>query len=223
MKNVVRAAMMMVLLGSLPAALYADCSCALAKKTNGWCKECKVGYVASIKIPSPLLFEVLDAHGHAIDPNLLRCDPCRKAVETDGFCERSRMGFVKKQAYFSRLAYYAARGNVRDRSTIVCATCRKNSEDYGWCKSCRVGMVGNFVLKNRADLDKAQRAVKILRRAVGTLDRCETCAVATFTGGRCPLCKIAYKDGKPVAAKAKRVSTKRPPLVLHDPLNVRRK
>ena len=90
-----------------------------------------------------------------------------------------------------------------------------------------LSVVAFFVLGGallaKVDVEEWERAVKILRRAVGTLDRCETCAVATFTGGRCPLCKIAYKDGKPVAAKAKRVSPKRPPLVLHDPLNVRRK
>jgi len=204
MKKIATTAFTVMLLTGLAASLYADCSCELVKKENGWCKECKVGYVASIKVPSEALFEALDAHGHDIDPKRLRCDSCKKALETDGFCDRCRMGFVKKQAYLSRLTYYVARGEVRDTSKITCTTCRKNAESHGWCESCKVGRIGNFALENKADLKEAQKAFKILERAIRTLGRCETCAVATFTGGRCRLCKLTYRDGKPVTAKPKR-------------------
>ncbi len=173
--------------------LVDNCLCALARKTNGWCRDCEVGYLASIRIPSPALFEALDAHGHAIDPDLLRCDACRKAIETDAFCERSRMGFVGRQAYLSKLAYYAARGEVKDRSTLDCVTCRKNAEHHGWCESCGIGMVGQLALANRADLEEARRAVDVLGRELLKLATCETCAVATATGGRCPLCKVSYR------------------------------
>ncbi len=173
--------------------LAADCACALARETNGWCRDCEVGYLASIRIPSPMLFEALDAHGHAIDPNLLRCDVCRKAIETDAFCERSRIGYVGKQAYLSKLAYYAARGEVKNRPTLDCVTCRKNAEHHGWCESCGIGMVGDLALENRADLEDARQAFDLLGRALRKLATCETCAVATATGGRCPVCKISFR------------------------------
>ena len=203
-KRVATAAITVMLLAGLQASLPADCSCELAKKKDGWCRQCKVGYVASIQVPSAALFEALDAHGHDIDPKRLRCASCKKALENDGFCDRCRMGFVKKQAYLSRLTYYVARGKVTERSKITCATCRKNAQTYGWCESCKVGRIGNFALDKKADLEEAQKAFKLLERAIRMLDRCETCAVALFTGGRCRACKLTYRNGNPVAAKAKR-------------------
>lgn len=176
-----------------PAALVgSDCSCEMARKTNGWCAECRTGYVASIRIPSRVLFEVLDAHGHDIDPDRLWCETCTSTFKTGGFCERCGIGFFKKQAYLSRLAWSVATGVVREPSTIECATCRKNAADHGWCESCGVGMVGNLALESRADMEKAAEAFSRLRRALRALARCEACAVATFAGGRCPFCRISY-------------------------------
>ncbi len=172
--------------------LTADCACALARRAGGWCRDCGVGYVASIRIPSAMLFEALDAHGHAIDPDLLRCEGCRRAIKKDAFCDRSGIGYVGGQAYLSKLAYYAARGEVREPSTLDCATCRKNAESHGWCEACGTGMVGRLALERRNDLEEARQAFEQLGRALRTLATCETCAVATLTGGRCPLCRISY-------------------------------
>ena len=169
------------------------CSCELARKTNGWCRECGVGYVASIQVPCAILFEALDAHGHTIDPNFLRCEACRQAVANDGFCDRSGIGFVRKQAYFSRLAYYTARENLRERSSIDCAVCKKTATVHGgWCAACKIGTVGDLTLRIETDLKEAQKAIETLQSALGKLATCETCAVAIVTGGRCPLCKVAY-------------------------------
>jgi len=240
-----------------------ECPCPKAKRENGWCEKCAVGYLALIEIRSRALFDVLDAHGHDIDPAAIRCVSCRKALATDGYCERSRMGFVNQQAYLSRLAYYVARGKVRDRSTVSCKTCRKNAEKYGWCEACKIGTVGDLTfrgcfktrsdgprpsavshssasgrtargkergrgdttesivesestkhraaaagrspdgvlkqpLRHREDLKRVHKELLILKAAVRTLDRCERCALATLTAGRCRLCDNSYKDGKKV-------------------------
>lgn len=184
----------LVQLGGPTAPLRAACSCEAARKTNSWCAECKVGYVASIRIPSRVLFEVLDAHGHDIDPDRLWCGTCIRAFKTGGFCESCGIGFFRKQAYLSRLAWSVATGEVRDPSTIDCATCRKNAEGHGWCDSCGIGMVGNLALRSRADMEKAAEAFSRLRRALRALARCEACAVAMFAGGRCPFCRISYRQ-----------------------------
>jgi len=176
----------------------AECACAAAKLSNGWCKKCRVGYVASIRIDSKLLYEELDAHGHNIDPASVKCPTCRKAIEMDGFCESSRMGFVGKQAYLSRLAYHLAKGRTMDSSKITCTVCRKNAEKYGWCDACKVGMVANVAMTERADFDLAVKAYELVALAVQTAKRCEMCAVAMIYDARCDDCKLSYKDGKPV-------------------------
>jgi len=60
--------------------------------------------------------------------------------------------------------------------------------------------VGTLVCADRQDFEEATRAVALLLKAVLRLEKCERCAIATFTGGRCRLCKLAYRDGEPVKA-----------------------
>ena len=174
------------------------CTCETARINNGWCRPCKVGYVAAVRIPSAKLFEVLDAHGHAIDPIQIRCSSCKKAMTTDGYCDRCRMGFIKKQAYLSKLAYLAQKGRVMRKSPLSCKTCLKNAKTTGWCDRCNVGIAGQLAFKTRAETEEAHRQLQILRRALRTLKRCETCAIATVCGGRCRHCDISYREGKPV-------------------------
>lgn len=177
------------------------CTCAQARLKHQWCAACKVGYVAGVRIESALLYEEIDAHGHDIDPAKIECPSCQKALAQDGYCEKCRMGFVRRQAYLSRLTYFVAKGETRDPATISCKTCRKNAESHGWCDECAVGMVGNVALKRREDFEPAARAYDVLRAAVSTLKRCETCAVAMILDGRCPTCRISYRDGAKVEEK----------------------
>src|SRR5258705_13579320 len=70
-------------------------SCEEAKRINAWCEPAHVGYVASVPVRSRFLFEVLDTHGHDIIKSEAKCETCRKAIETDGYCPAHRMGFVR--------------------------------------------------------------------------------------------------------------------------------
>jgi hypothetical protein len=152
--------------------------------------------VAGERIPSFPLYEYLDAHGHTIDLESLRCASCRKAVEEEGYCERCRMGFVRKQAYLTPIAYHSARGKLEDPARIACAACRENARKSGWCEACGVGRTGWLVVSRRSDLEASHAALERLRAAIHRLEDCEPCAIASLADGKCRTCKLAWKGGK---------------------------
>jgi hypothetical protein len=157
-----------------------------------------MGYVGGIPIRSSLVFETLDAHGHVVDLSTFHCETCQTAIRTDGYCERDGVGFVKKLAYFSRLNYELARGERTPRASITCRTCRTNSESQGWCPRCKLGRIGPVAIRDREAYERAAHAADLLRAANDAATRCEWCGVAVLTNDRCPLCRITYKNGRPV-------------------------
>ena len=177
------------------------CTCARALASDGWCDLHEVGYVAAVRIPSRLLYDALDAHGHDVDPATFTCASCRRAIETSGFCDADRVGFVNGQAYFSRLTYEQARGERVDPGQISCRDCKRHAQDSGWCKRCGRGWIGNVAVRDRAAYERAALAADQVRAAVKVIPRCERCAVAMVTSTECPLCRILYVDGKPAAGK----------------------
>lgn len=189
----------LLLLGNPIASSPGDrCVCETSRGTNGWCRLHGFGYVAGVRITSAWLYEALDAHGHEVNLASFGCPSCQAASASDGFCEKHRIGFVDKKAYFSKLTYYLAKGDVRHLSDIACPVCRRNSETYGWCDRCKVGMVGQVSMVNRASFEQAVNSLHILYAANEAATRCDRCAVAILTDTQCPLCKIRYKDGKAV-------------------------
>jgi hypothetical protein len=178
----------------------AACTCEAARLDTGWCELHDVGYVASIPIRSRVLYETLDAHGHTLDLDAFRCESCKEAIRTDGFCERDRIGFIERQAYFSRLTYELARGEKRPPETTACPVCRENAGSHGWCETHGVGMIGAVQAKDRQGYDKAAAALEILIAANEVSATCEGCAVAMITDSLCARHRISYRDGKPVAA-----------------------
>lgn len=186
----------LIALSGSPNPAATGCTCEESKSKNGWCGGCKVGYVAGVRIESRELFEAIDAHGHHVDPNSYRCETCQKALETDGYCSECKTGFVDKEAYFSKLTYYLAKGSPRSPARIACLTCRKNAEHPGWCESCKLGMVGRIEFKNRGDYEGAARARKVLVRAIRKAASCETCAIAMAVDRKCYRCMVSYEDGE---------------------------
>lgn len=180
-------------------AVAAECTCDVNKVKGGWCAKCEAGYLAGVRIKSEFLFEVLDAHGHDIDPSAIRCDSCKEARKSNGFCEKCRRGWIDNKLYMSRLTYHLTKGEPRILSDIKCAACRNDAAKGGWCEKCRVGMVGNVAITDKTDFDHALTAYRRLLDAVQMLDRCEMCAVALMSDGRCTKCNKTYKDGKVVS------------------------
>lgn len=174
-------------------------SCEEAKRVNGWCEPAHVGYVASVPIRSRFLYEVLDAHGHAIAPDEVTCETCRKALESDGYCPAHRMGFVRGEAYLSSLTYHLARARTIDPRTLACEDCRRHTRGIGWCEKDRVGFAGAFAVDDRKEFDALARDYALLLAAVEKSSRCETCAGAMITDGYCRIHRLQYKDGAPAA------------------------
>lgn len=184
----------------LPPALFAaDCSCAKAKATGGWCSGHNLGYVAGVEIRSEILFEVIDAHGHDLDLSTFTCPWCKSAIESDGFCEEHRIGFVGEQAYFSKLTYLLALGEPLSADEITCPVCRKNAESHGFCTACGIGMAGHIAFRGRQEYEEVERNIRILEAAAEVAKRCGHCGGAVLGNSTCPYCQISYRDGVQVS------------------------
>lgn len=173
----------------------AVCTCDQARQVNGWCGGCNVGYVASVRIESEMLFEAIDAHGHTIAIDRITCPSCRIALADDGYCDACRMGFVNQQAYFSPVSHALAKGTLVTIDAIECETCRSNASETGWCDACAIGMVGNIRFDRRAQYDAAVFRIETVVSAIERAESCELCAAAMVVNGRCPTCRIAYRGG----------------------------
>ncbi|MBI4717489.1 MAG: hypothetical protein HY763_06775 [Planctomycetes bacterium] len=176
------------------SAALAECKCGIAKVENGWCADCKVGYVAGVKIKSDALFESLQ--GHEVDEAKIKCPSCTKAHKAGGYCEACKAGFIGGNAYHSWVAYRLANGEFKRVDDIKCATCRKAAEGSGWCESCGVGYVAHHKLTDKAEYEKAVQAQKVLRLAAES--KCEKCAVAMVSDGKCEQCKVEYANGEKI-------------------------
>ncbi len=172
------------------------CECATVRETDGPCPKCKVGYLGGLKIASETFFEALDAHGHEIDTNLVICESCKKALAADGFCDICKIGFVRRQAYFSKLSHLLARGELKRRNAISCPDCLRHANQSGWCEKCQIGMVGFHAYKDKTEFTQTAHAMELLVQAIPEADRCMMCALAIINDGPCLLCKVSYSDGK---------------------------
>lgn len=175
------------------------CSCDILRRSNGWCRQCRVGYVAGARIESHVLFDALDLRGHPVDIPSLECEGCRQAASKNSICARCGWGIAGGKVYSSKLTYYLALAQ-QESDPIECDSCRTCSSGAGWCESCGRGWTGSFAYRDRRVYEAAAREYALLKLAVRTLDRCETCAVARYFGSRCPACGIEYRDGEPLEA-----------------------
>ncbi|NOT01368.1 MAG: hypothetical protein HOP29_12150 [Phycisphaerales bacterium] len=178
------------------------CLCPEAVQRHVWCEVHNVGLLAGVKITSPLLFEVLDAHGHQADPNFIPCAACRKHYDTGGFCPDCRIGYVNHLAYMSPLTYHLALGKHTDPAILDCAACRANASSYGWCDRCRRGMAGNVAYTDNAEFNIAIVEFKRLLVAIEKMPTCDGCSVAIMCDGQCWYCKKQYRDTRDVPKEA---------------------
>ena len=134
------------------STVYADCTCESAKIKNGWCQDCKVGYIAGVKIASKKLYDALQGKALA-DTSKMKCEGCKRAVAKDGKCQHCKLGFVNKTAYKSMPAYCLARGEVKDPATIKCPRCRAVTARLGWSVT--------WLSRTRRPTTRRSRAVKL--------------------------------------------------------------
>lgn len=196
------------------------CICAANRFEGGWCEKCDVGFCAGLRFTSRKLGEVIDFHGHQVNADRTACPECRKLIKSGGFCESCKMGFVGGRGFFSRICYQLARGkpvdNLRengDKSVNDLDMGRKACcPADGWCDTCERGVVGNRLYDDKQDYELTRRAVAVLELAIEASARCDSCAGAMIADSRCPICRMSYKDGKPVESATTRVkaSVKKP-------------
>jgi hypothetical protein len=173
-------------------------ACEQARRTNHWCRAGNVGYVAGLEIRSRFLYEVLDAHGHDIDPKAVRCEACKAALKSHGYCHAHRMGYVGGHAYMTPLTYYLARGRRVDPASITCPICRQHMQGIGWCEKDQVGIVGFTALDSREEFEELTKAYQILVAAIEKSSSCERCSGAMVADGYCAIHRIKYANGSPV-------------------------
>ena len=190
MQRVLFPTIVVVLVGC--SAALAECTCGIAKVENGWCDDCKVGYVAGVKIKSDALFKSLE--GHEVDDAKIKCPSCKKAHEAGGLCESCKTGFADGKAYHSWVAYRLASGKFKRVADIKCLGCRKATKESGWCDGCGVGYVAHRKYAGKKDYEQAVQAQKVLRLAAAS--KCETCALAMVSDGECAQCKVKYANGE---------------------------
>jgi hypothetical protein len=161
------------------------------RRDGGWCDVHEVGFLGGMEVRSHALLEVLDPHGHDVDPASFHCPACQWAIEHDGFCEEDRVGFIDGKAYFSRLSHDLASAERVEPSSAGA---------QGWCEACKRGIVGDRAFGEREVYDRVVHALAIVHRADEAARRCVYCAVAMVSGTECAMCRIAYRDGEPVPA-----------------------
>lgn len=189
------------LLGHL--TLEPQCRCEEVKLVGGWCVPDSVGYVAGLRVSSFTLLEALDPEGHSVDVASLECAGCREAAAHNGICAICNRGIKDGKIYASKLTYYLALGEPAGAADINGVASAERAAQHrgesGWCSRCGIGWIGRYRYHDRAVYDAAAHEIGLLRLALDTLPRCETCAVAQYFGTYCPLCNLTYHDG--VASK----------------------
>ncbi|MHC5025424.1 MAG: hypothetical protein ACYTGR_01510 [Planctomycetota bacterium] len=174
----------------------ADCACDTARRIDGWCPACGVGYLAGTSVPSALLFDAIDPHGHVFDPASIECESCQAAIADEGFCLEHGRGFAHGLLYASRLTWGLSRSGRADPGGCGPA-CGTRSGD-GWCPAGAHGTIGNRGFADQAAFEMTAEDMERLRASIGRLERCEPCAIASLLDGRCRGCKIQWRAGHPV-------------------------
>jgi hypothetical protein len=163
-----------------------SCRCASVRESAGWCTHCGVGYAAGLRVESATLLEAIDLQGHDVDAGSLECASCRTAAARDGICSSCGWGFAAGRLHVSKLAWGLALGRLENPADLACGTCRALASASGWCDGCAKGWIGRFAFTDAELHTLVEQEHRRLRRALTLLDRCESCAVAHFTGSVCP-------------------------------------
>ena len=181
---------------SAPALAGPPC-CDQAKAKDGWYTGHEMGFAYGVPLKGKALYEALTAK----PAGELKCEGCKKAAETNGWCSHCKVAVAHGKLYRSPYAHAIALGNKLDPTGIKCPQCAKTAKagEHGWCEGCQAGLVAGYGFKSKEDYDRAVKAFQIIKTAAAS--KCEACAVGMVTDGKCDHCKVTFKDGKKVALK----------------------
>lgn len=184
-----------VLLASAVPAMAAGCpGCdKVAKAGEGFC--CGKGKIYGVQLPSKKLYTALA--GHKIDPAKMKCAGCKAAAKTDGRCEHCGVGAADGKMFHSKVSHTLAKGQPMSAEKAKhCSACASAHKNNGFCSGCSAGFVAGRLFVGKASHEAAVEARKILVMAADAAKKCEACAVAMVTDGKCEHCKVSFKDGK---------------------------
>ncbi len=186
-------------LGVTTPALAGACpGCAAIKaKGQGFCVACDKGRMFGVDLTSKKLHDALD--GRKIDTAKMKCTGCKAAANDDSVCSHCNVGMAGGMAYHSRVAHTLAKGKAMSAGKVSgCTSCKSARKSHGFCTACDVGFVADRAFKGKKQHDAAADAHKILVKAADKAQKCEPCAVAMVTDGKCKHCKVSFKDGRKV-------------------------
>jgi hypothetical protein len=185
------------MLGFAAPATAHDCKgCqAIGKKGDGFCAHCGKGKVFGVDLTSQKLYDA--TAGKEVQIDEMKCAGCKKAAATNGSC--CGKSFAHGKAYHSPVGYTLAKGKpYTEAKAGHCPGCRDAFASHGFCTGCNVGFVAHRLYKDKESHDAALAAHQTLVKAAEISKKCEACAVAMVTNGKCDHCNVSFKDGKPV-------------------------
>lgn len=183
------------LFGAAVPAMAGGCSgCAkVAKSDDGFC--CGKGKAFGVKVSSKKLYAALA--GHKIDAKDIKCPGCKKAAKTNGSCEHCGVAAANGKFYHSKVSYVLAKGKpMSAKEAGHCSGCVSAHKSNAFCAGCNAGFVAGRVFRGKDVHQAALAAFKTLTKAAEAATKCEACAVAMVTDGKCAHCNVAFKDGK---------------------------
>ena len=193
-----------VLAFAAPSIAGEKCTCkVVCKDGSGWCSPCKEGAVYGVAIKSGKLYKAL-CGVEVKDKGKIKCGGCTIALKKNGKCEHCKVTFHDGKYYRSPIAVVLAHGKAVEVKTIKCGGCKKaaDSKKGGFCSPCGTGIVGGMAFMGAKLFQEALMAMNTLVDAAGVAGKCESCATAMVTDGKCDACKVEFKDGKKAKRKA---------------------
>lgn len=176
-------------------AMAGDCEgCDLVAK-NGEGFHCGKGLMYGVDLTSKKLYDALA--GHEVQIDTVKCPGCKAAAKTNGICSHCNVGLAGGKLYHSMLSHKLAKGSPTSTEKVgQCFSCKTAYKKHGRCTACDVGFVSKRMYKEKGEYEAALAARTTLVAAVKLSEKCETCAVAMVSDGKCEKCNIRFKDGK---------------------------
>jgi len=184
---------------AMPAMAGEKCGCKkIHKAGSGWCEPCGGGEAFGVAIKSKKLYKALQ--GKKIkEKSKIKCGGCKKAEAKGGKCDGCHVAFNEGKVYHSPVAHILSKGVKVDAKAVKCRDCKESLESGKpkFCSACDGGFVGGLAYKTRVLYKQAKKAMKTLKRATKVSAKCEGCAVAMVSDGKCEHCNAKFTGGKP--------------------------
>ncbi len=185
-----------------PVMAGGECCKAAVKDGQGWCEKCKHGEVFGFHLATKKVYDAL-AGVPISESGMEKSACCAKAIKESGSCSGCKVSFANGRMYRSDMAHDIVLGTPINDAKVAavlakCEGCTKASEstEGAWCDACGGGVVCGRWYTTKESFTAAQKAAKVVSRAIAAAKKCEGCGTAMVTDGTCAACKVSFKDGE---------------------------